>query len=189
MSAVPHRVWSLAEFLEWEERQPMKYEFDGCRPIAMTGGTLVHGYIQRNIATALDARLRGKPCRFLGSDVKVEVAGRIRYPDGFVICSPQPQTATVARDPVVIFEVLSASTASIDRVTKNSEYAATPSVQRYVMLEQDLIGGTMFERVGDDWVGHVLTADAILTMPEIGIEVPISEFYTDIELKPEEDEA
>jgi Uma2 family endonuclease len=188
MSAVPHRFWSLAEFLDWEERQPGKYEFDGFRPIAMTGGTLAHGYIQRNIATALDTRLRGKPCRFVGSNVKIEVAGRIRYPDGFVICTPQPQSATVARDPVVIFEVLSASTASIDSVTKNNEYAATPSVQRYVMLAQDLIGGTMFERIGADWIGRVLTADMTLKMPEIDLEVPLSEFYVGLEFPPEADE-
>ncbi len=92
------------------------------------------------------------------------------------------------RDPVVIFEVLSTSTASTDSVTKNNEYATTPSVQRYIMLAQDLIGGTMFERVSGDWVGRVLTADAVLKMPEIGIEVPISEFYVDVELIPLVDE-
>jgi len=29
---------TLAEFLEWEERQPLRYEFDGVGPVAMTGG-------------------------------------------------------------------------------------------------------------------------------------------------------
>ncbi|MEI9982007.1 MAG: Uma2 family endonuclease [Aliidongia sp.] len=188
MSAVKHEPWLLAEFLDWEERQPAKYEFDGFRPVAMMGGTLAHGYIQRNIGAALDGCLRDRPCQFVGSDVKIEVAGRIRYPDGFVICTPLPQTTTIVRDPIVIFEVLSASTASTDIVTKNSEYAATPSVQRYVMLAQDRIGGTMFERVGSDWVGHVLVADTILRMPEIGIEVPVIEFYRGVEIAPEETE-
>ena len=37
---------TLAEFLEWEERQPMRYEFDGVGPVAMTGGTYGHSTIQ-----------------------------------------------------------------------------------------------------------------------------------------------
>ena len=78
---------------------------------------------------------------------------------------------------MVIFEVLSESTSSTDLITKNAEYAATSSVQRYVVLAQDTIGGTMFERDGEDWTGHLLSADSLLRMPEIGIEVAMAEFY------------
>jgi Uma2 family endonuclease len=97
--------------------------------------------------------------------------------------------ATVVKDPVVVFEVLSPSTASIDHFVKNQEYRDTPSIQRYVILEQDLVVATMFTRTGDDWVGHVLGADAMLTMPEIGIEVPLGELYEGIEFEAAEQRA
>jgi Uma2 family endonuclease len=181
MNVALRKSITVAEFLAWEERQPLRYEFDGFQPVAMTGGTAAHAFIQRNLAIALGNRLRGQPCQFVGTDLKIEVAGRIRYPDGFVFCSPVPPRSTVVRDPVVIFEVLSESTARTDVVTKNHEYAATPSVQRYVILAQDEIGGTMFERIGGDWVGHILGADAVLRMPEIGIEVAIAEFYEGVD--------
>jgi hypothetical protein len=48
---------TLAEFLEWEERQPLRYEFDGVGPVAMAGGSVRHTQIQRNLAFALTARL------------------------------------------------------------------------------------------------------------------------------------
>ena len=143
----------------------------------MAGGTAAHAFIQRNIAIAVGGRLRGAPCQFAGSDLKIEVAGSIRYPDGFVVCSPVPAGSTVVRDPVVIFEVLSEGTSQTDLVTKNEEYAATASVRRYVALSQHKIGGTMFERVGEDWVGRLLAADAVLRMPEIDLEMPLAEFY------------
>ena len=44
------RSMTLAEFLEWEERQPLRYEFDGVGPVAMTGGTYGHSSIQGNLA-------------------------------------------------------------------------------------------------------------------------------------------
>ena len=50
-------------------------------------------------------------------------------------------------------------------------------MQRYVILSQDEIGGTMFERSEGDWIGHLLAADTILRMPEIGIELPFAELY------------
>ena len=85
-------------------------------------------------------------------------------------------------DPVVIFELLSDSTARTDLVIKNPEYSSMTTVQRYVVLAQDGMAGTMFERIGTDWVGHLLDAVSILRMPEIGIEVPISELCEGVDL-------
>ncbi len=177
MNGALRKSMTLAEFLQWEERQELKYEFDGIAPVAMAGGTRAHARIQRNLALSVGGRLRGKPCEFFGSDLKIEIAGHIRYPDGFVTCSPGADATTVVRDPVVIFEVLSPSTSSTDRILKNEEYRATPSVQRYVMLEQDRVAATVFFRAGDDWVGRVFVGDAILAMPEIGIDIPLAELY------------
>jgi Uma2 family endonuclease len=177
MNVALRQRMSLAEFLAWEERQELRYEFDGFQANAMVGGTAAQAVVQRNLIAALASRLRGKPCQPFGSELKIEVAGSIRYPDAFVVCSPAAPKATVVSDPVVIFEVLSESTGRVDHVTKNAEYRATASVQRYVMLEQDSLAATVFARVGDRWVGSLLTGDAVLAMPEIGIEVPLAKLY------------
>lgn len=179
---------TLAEFLEWEERQPVRYEFDGVGPVAMTGGTAGHADIQANLAAALRTRLRGKPCRFYGNDLKFQVAdGQVRYPDGMVVCAPVGRTATVVYDPVVVFEVLSPSTARDDRILKAREYQATPSVQRYVMLEQDGVSATVYARSGGTWTHEILIADSILALPEIGIELPLAELYEGIVFETDQD--
>jgi Uma2 family endonuclease len=173
---------TIAEFLAWEAQQPLRYEFDGFQPIAMAGGTAAHAAIQRNLAIAVGGRLRGKPCQFYGSDLKIDTSETIRYPDGFVVCSPFIATATQIPDPVVIFEVLSDSSARTDLVTKNHEYASVATVRRYIVLAQDEMSGTMFERVGTDWVGHLLHAGSILQMPEIDIELSLAELYEGVDL-------
>ena len=182
MNAPLRRSMTLDEFLAWEERQGPRYEFDGFQPVAMVGGTAAHSAIQRNLAISVGGRLRGRPCRFYGSDLKVEAGGSMRYPDGMVVCTPLPPRATVVHDPVVLFEVLSDSTQAKDRSEKNREYRATPSVRRYVMLEQDRVMATVFHREGDDWVGHVHYEGAVLALPEIGVEVPLDELYADVDL-------
>jgi Uma2 family endonuclease len=177
MSVAMRKSMTLEEFLAWEEGQELRWEFDGFAPVAMTGGTVEQGLIQANLIRALGNRLHGGPCRVLGSHVKIAVAGSIRYPDALVVCSPMARGASVITDPVVVFEVLSPSTASVDHIVKNQEYRDTPSIRRYVMLEQDRRGATIFSRDGDDWVGHVLAGDVALALPEIGIEMPLAELY------------
>jgi Uma2 family endonuclease len=187
LSVPVRKPMTLPEFLEWESRQELKYEFDGQNPVAMAGGTFAHAAIQGNLAVSLIGRLRGKPCKFVGSDLKIEVAGSSRYPDGFVVCSPVDNGAIIVNDPVVIFEVLSPSTASKDRTIKAREYQATASVQRYVMLEQDRIAATVYSRADGEWNVNVLLNDAILAMPEIGVDVPLVEFYEGLVFDVQED--
>lgn len=182
MSVAVRAPMSLEAFLAWEERQESRWEFDGFQPVAMTGGTFEHEVTGGNLRSALQSRLGAGRCRVLGPTLKIEVAGRIRYPDAFVVCTPVPPRSTVVRDPVVVFEVLSPSTAYTDRFEKLREYGATPSIQRYVMLEQDAIAAVVSVRKGADLVVETLAADDTLRMPEIGIEVPMAEFHVGIDL-------
>jgi Uma2 family endonuclease len=181
MNVALRRPMSLDDFLDWEERQELRYEFDGFQPVAMTGGTSEHSAIQRNLIIALGNRLRAKPCQVHGSELKIAVAGSIRYPDAFVVCTNIPRGTTVVTDSVVVFEVLSPSSSTTDRIVKNQEYRDTPSIRRYVMLEQDRQAATVFDRAGVDWVGYVVSGDAVLAMPEIGIDLPLAELYDAVE--------
>ena len=182
MSEAETRPMTPAEFLDWEERQEFKWEFDGVRPVAMTGGTVAHDTIAGNIRTALNNRLRGTACRSGGSDLKVETGSKYRYPDAFVYCAPAIPAATVAPEPVVVFEVLSASTAAEDRTTKLSDYLSLPSVQRYIMIEQDRIFATVIARTDTGWSLNPLGPGAVLAMPEIGAEIPMDELYEGLAL-------
>lgn len=173
---------STDDFLAWEIGQELKWEFDGFGPVAMNGGTRAHSMIQMNLAASLVTRLRGGPCTALGSDMKVRIGSKIRYPDAHVTCTADLPSATVAQNPVVIFEVLSESTGRTDRTSKLLEYRSLGSVQRYVLIEQDQAMATSFARIGEGWVVDQFLASDTLAMPEIGIEIPISELYADVEL-------
>jgi hypothetical protein len=57
---------TLAQFLTWEERQELRFEFDGVRPIERLSGTVAHAHIQTNLAVAIGGRLRASSCHFYG---------------------------------------------------------------------------------------------------------------------------
>lgn len=174
---------TAAEFLAWEAKQELKWEFDGFQPVAMNGGTVNHSTIQGNLIVSLRGRLRGGPCRPLGPDLRVATgAGRYRYPDAVVTCSPVLGETLEIGDPVVIFEVLSDGTARTDKTVKLIEYRSIPSLRRYAMLEQDDTIVTVVTRMELMWSIDVLGADDTLALPEIGIAIPVRELYADVEL-------
>jgi Uma2 family endonuclease len=189
MSAALKPPMSLEAFLDWESRQESKYEFDGFRAVGMTGVTAEHSSIQRNLLGLLFNRLRGHHCQVHGSDLKIQVVGRIRYPDAFIVCSPIPAGTTVIHDPVVVFEILSPGTSYKDRIENNREYRATPSIQRYVILEQTRPAATVYARAGDDWVADVLVEEGDLALPEVGISVPLADLYEGVPFPPRMDDA
>jgi len=177
------KPWTQEQFFSWAEAQETRYEFNGFQPVATTGGNAGHSRIMRNVNLALGARLRGGPCEPLGPDAGVEtVNNAVRYPDALVTCSKFENEDRVIPGVVVVFEVLSPTSGRVDRILKVREYAAVPSVRRYVILESTGVGVTVMERSEPDeaWRTTVLTGDDILRMPEIDIEIPVAEFYEDL---------
>jgi Putative restriction endonuclease len=126
MSAALQLPMTQDDFLQWEERQPARYEFDGFQPVAMTGGSVNHAVIQANLVRHLGNRLDSGPCRVFGSDLKIAVADAIRYPDAFVVCGPLRGKDNIVPNPVVVFEILSPSTQGTDLIRKNANTAQPP---------------------------------------------------------------
>jgi Uma2 family endonuclease len=164
------------EFLAWESQQEERWEFDGFEPCAMVGASIGHHRIVSAFAAALRDRLEGR-CLVATETVKLRLNPTIRYPDVMVICSEIPNEATSVGDPVVIAEVLSNSTARDDRIVKNREYEANPSIQRYIVLEQDVMAAEVYSRIDGRWVRSTVVNDDTLDMPEIGISLPLSAAY------------
>ena len=192
MNVALQNPWTQDGFFAWAQAQDIRYEFDGLQPVAMTGGSVAHSRVIRALHRALDSRLRGGACEFLGPEAGVETVGKtVRYPDALVTCSKVDQWSYLVPGVVVVFEVASPSPRSIhtDRVLKVREYAAVGSIRRYVIIESSSAGLSIMERGGggDPWTTSVLTIDGILRMPEIGIDIPVAEIYEDVEFPDQED--
>jgi Uma2 family endonuclease len=184
MSALPKSM-SLEEFISWEEKQELRYEYDGVDVRAMTGGTMAHARIQANLVAALHPLLRGGPCFLIGSEVKVRTATSIRYPDAMVICSRADGKSTWTTAPTVLFEILSPSTARIDLGVKNVEYQTLDKLRRYIVLHQNAAAAEVFFRNEDgEWEHEFAGAEGVLKMPEIGVEIALAALYEGIELSP-----
>jgi Uma2 family endonuclease len=183
MSAIPVKeaLLSEAEYLCSEVTSDGKHEFVAGVAHAMAGAGYEHNTIAGNIFAALHTRLRGLECQPFGSDMKVRVeAGEFvhfYYPDAMIVCdrSGLAPGRHWTDKPAVIFEVLSESTRRVDEGEKALLYWKVPSLVSYVLVEQDKVQVTIRTRDGG---GEVLSGrDALLRLPEFGIEIPVGEFY------------
>jgi Uma2 family endonuclease len=184
MNVALQRPWTIEQFLSWASAQDGRYEFDGIQPVAMTGGNANHSRITMNVHAALRSRLRGSPCAYYGPDLGVQTIGsKVRYPDALITCTKFPGTDQLAPDVQIVFEVLSPSSGRVDRIEKVREYAAVPSIRHYVILETRSAGLLVLHRqnADDAWTATALTTDDTLSLPEIGIEIPVTEFYEDVD--------
>ena len=136
----------------------------------MTVARLIH---------ALLKRLDGTEWKVLVDAGLGTVGDRIRYPDVQVTRTPSPTSAKLILGTVVSCEVITPGTERTERVDKVREYAAVPSLRRYVILEQTAPVLTMLHRedAGAGWGVLPLAAGDILDLPELGIAVPVDEIY------------
>ncbi len=175
----------MQRFFDWGDRQEGRFEFDGSRPVALVGGTIDHVTIIHNLNLALGNGLRGSPRRVFSQDAGVATAGgAIRYPDALVTCAKQDGRARKVADVVIAFEVVSPTSGRNDRITKVREYAAVPSLRRYVIVESTETGVLCLSRASADapWTATALAREDTLELPEIGMQIAVADLYRDVEL-------
>lgn len=181
---------SPEEYLEMEEKSPIRHELVGGQMFAMAGSSEAHNVIALNIATILRTRLRGTGCRAYIFDMKakVEKTEDFYYPDVMATCERFIAKSLFKSNPFLLVEVLSPSTANIDRREKLSAYRMIESVREYVIVYQDYkrvelyrkdeTGSWQFVILGEGdklLLESLPTGSLLLTMDEIYEDVNFAE--------------
>lgn len=130
---------SLFDYLAFDNGSQERHEYVVGRIYAMTGGTMRHNRIAGNIFRILSNQFDGGPCQVFINDMKlhVQATDSVYYPDVFVYCgSSTANGEKVAQDATLVVEVLSDSTAEIDRREKLVAYQKLPSLRAYWIVSQ-----------------------------------------------------
>jgi Uma2 family endonuclease len=139
----PKHYYSIEEYLEIEKNSLEKIEYYDGEIFAMSGGSINHSLLAGNTIIALgnSIRKKGKTCRTFTSDAKIAVSDRkFLYADASVVCGKTETYATMKegiKNPILIVEVLSDSTALYDREIKFQAYQSIDSFQEYILVSQE----------------------------------------------------
>lgn len=178
---------TLEEYLEFEEHSRVRHEYIAGEIFAMTGMTKRHNRIAGRLYSTFAGHLKGGPCDPYVSDVRVKVQVNrdvhVYYPDVMVVCDRDPQEDRYVANPKLIVEVLSGSTAGVDRHEKRVAYRGIAALEEYVIVAQEAIQVTVFRR-DEGWRPVVLESrDSILELRSIDLRMPLAQIYGDETMK------
>ena len=172
---------SVEEYLQGELIAEIKHEYLDGYIYAMAGASMNHVRITGNIAGELRQHLKNMPCDVLSSDFKVNVNNRkFFYPDVVVICDKNNESLHgndfFTQNPLLIVEVLSSSTQRTDRTLKRLAYQSLPSLQEYVLIEQDFVDVEISRRSANWDSHHYFLGDAV-RFESLDLILPVTEIY------------
>ena len=173
------------EYLERERAAAFKSEYYNGEVFAMSGGSRDHVLIAGNCQMALRDALRSKDCLVFQSDLRVHIpsSNLYTYPDVVVVCGEEKYLDTqkdTLVNPVLLVEVLSASTESFDRGQKFEFYRSIASLQEYALVAQDRVSVEVF-RKNDE--GHWVLYEAeegTIEMASVGCTLKLDDLYAHV---------
>jgi len=169
------------EYLEGERISEIRHEYIDGSIYAMAGASTKHNTICVNTSNGLFNSLKSthSPCRVFSSDMKVKISDLIKsffYPDVMVVCDINDEDGYYQNSPVIIVEVLSESTRRNDLTSKKLTYFNIPTLQEYVVIEQDICQVEVF-RKNDDWRPSVYFLGDEINFESINTIISVEDIY------------
>lgn len=170
---------TLEEFLHFETGSEAKHEYVQGQIFLMAGGTRRHNRIAVRLGSLIENQAQKTSCLVAIADTIVQAGNALYYPDVMVYCQPEEDLRLVKK-PCLVVEVLSGRTAETDRGEKWLNYQTLPSLQMYVLLEQDTMRAEVFRRVEGGWF-YERIENGPLRLPCVDLEVELEEIYSRLE--------
>lgn len=176
------KLISEAAYFELEKQTDTRHEFIDGHVYAMVGGSFNHGTLIGSIAGEIRNHLKGKPCRVFSEGTKVKITAnhgrepRYFYPDVVVDCSIEKADGNMLTTPVLVVEVLSASTHKYDETTKFQIYASIPTLEEYVLVEQSS-AKVEIQRRRNNWAIEKYFLGDSITFETIALTLAVEEIY------------
>ncbi len=175
---------SEQDYLEDEKVRDTRCEYFDGEIFAMSGGSINHQRLTINVSSEFRNHLKGTPCEAFSSDIKVRADNgkKYFYPDVLVSCNNEDGNKHFSESPRIIVEVLSDSTRKFDKNLKRQIYQAIPTLEEYVLIEQDRVE-IEISRKSTNWQPVFYFIDDDITFESIGLTLPVLEIYTRVENK------
>lgn len=173
------------EYLAWEAEQTEKHDFVNGDVYAMAGAEAGHVTTSGNLYMALRQHLAGSPCRTFIADMKVQAheSASYFYPDVMVTCSDADRASPmIKREPKLIVEVLSPSTAAYDLGEKFAQYRRIASLQELAFIDINSRRCDVYRRATDGlWLLHPFDAGQAVTLASVELTITAEVLFAEID--------
>lgn len=183
MVAQPYwQKMTVAEYLQLDSDPSAKYEYIEGYAVSMSGGSVGHARIAKNIVRQFDLHLQAGPCIAHTSDVKVLIPVINSYflPDATVSCDEKDNEEDVQAiaTPRLVVEVLSPSTEAVDRGYKFQCYQTLASLEEYVLVSSLYQFVEIYRRQSDGtWSYQAYRPEQVIELKCLDMQITFAEIY------------
>ncbi|MCY3780663.1 MAG: Uma2 family endonuclease [Chloroflexi bacterium] len=181
------RQMTVEEYLAFDEASDIRNEYiDGIvYPIPGSSGN--NSMITANTIGALANGLNVENCIVLASRMRVRINPfKYVYPDASVVCGEpefEDDSEVTLLNPTVVVEVASPSSMTHDHISKVEYYANVPSIQGYLILDQERVFAEWYTRMESGWhLQQFSDADAEIALDPLGCTLQLAQVYRGVKL-------
>ena len=188
------KTYTLDEYRALEKTAEFRSEYDDGEIIPMSGGTIDHNRVVRNLVSILDTAFRQKPYEVFTSDLRLWIPQYRKgtYPDVLVIAgSPVFNDNRIDEilNPCLIVEVLSKSTEGYDRGDKFLYYRSIPEFQEYLLVSQGAYFIEHYRKTGEgQWLLQEYRENKQkITLESVGVSLVVKDLYEGVNFEVEKE--
>ncbi len=189
------KFYSPDEYRELEENAEFRNEYRDGEIVQMSGGSINHSRIIRNLSRLLGNLLEGQPYELFHNDLRLWIPRYRRgtYPDVMVI-EGEPVFNEGRSDeilnPMLIVEVLSKSTNNFDKEDKFRFYRSIPELREYVLVSQyEFLVEQYIKTESNEWLFREYEGEtATVSFASVGVQMSMSEIYVKVVFETQETE-
>ncbi|MCJ2071122.1 Uma2 family endonuclease [Methylobacterium sp. J-030] len=175
---------TVDEFLVWAEGRPGRYELVDGEIFAMSPERARHGLVKYAAQTALHRAIgqAGLACHMLPDGMTVRIDATTTFePDALVYCGPLIDLDAVeVPNPVIVVEVLSPGTKSVDTGTKLIGYFKVASLCHYLILDPVDHIVIHHRRGAVKGVETDIVSEGILHLSPPGLQIAVAELFIEV---------
>lgn len=167
-------------YLAWLDEQPTwRYELVDGQIIAMNPQRAEHIEVKIAAARALQDALAGTRCHVLGDGMCVRIDDRTVFePDALVYCGDKKKgDTTVMSDPVVVVEVLSPGTKTVDTTKKLEGYFKLENVRHYLIVDPKACAIVHHARDDTGAIATSVLGGGDVVLSALDVRVPVERFF------------
>jgi Uma2 family endonuclease len=181
MAQVKERLWTLEEFLAFDDGTDTSYQLFEGRIVAMNPPLRGHGTLVARL-TAIVSRQLKPPCEVVAEAGIIPANGQHSWykADLIVTCTPGNYKDPFIAEPVLVVEVLSPTTSAIDFSRKLPDYQQIPSMRDILLVSSMERLLRHWRREPDGWVEEAHRRPATVPLRGLPVGIAMADLYDGI---------
>jgi Uma2 family endonuclease len=181
MARAAERLWTLEEFLAFDDGTDTSYQLFEGRIVAMNPPLRGHGGLVARLTAMISNQLK-RPYEVYAEAGIIPVNRRNSWykADLIVTCTPGNYKDQFIAEPVLVVEVLSPTTSAIDFNRKLPDYRQIPSMRDVLLVSSMERLIRHWRREGDGWAEHGHRRSATVRLSGLPVTIAMPDLYNGI---------